>query len=163
MKKTKIALIVVCALAAALMLVACAKIYTVTFDPNGGSIASGEALQTVNEGEAATPPTPERQGYLFEGWEGDYTAVTGDVIGSRAMMEQLSQGGYDIVLANIVADVIIPLSTVVPHFLRENGVFICSGILNTRLDEVLAAIGKAGLRVTETEQQEDWCRVTATL
>ena len=79
MKKTKIALIVVCALAAALMLVACAKIYTVTFDPNGGSIASGEALQTVNEGEAATPPTPERQGYLFEGWEGDYTAVTGDV------------------------------------------------------------------------------------
>lgn len=79
MKKTKIALIVVCALAAALMLVACAKIYTVTFDPNGGSIASGEALQTVNEGEAATPPTPERQGYVFEGWEGDFTAVTGDV------------------------------------------------------------------------------------
>ena len=92
-----------------------------------------------------------------------FTAVTGDVIGSRAMMEKLAEGGYDIVLANIVADVIIPLSAVVPHFLRKDGVFICSGILETRLDEVLAAIEKAGLKVTETEKQEDWCRVTATL
>ena len=92
-----------------------------------------------------------------------FTAVTGDVIGSRAMMEKLAEGGYDIVLANIVADVIIPLSTVVPHFLRKDGVFICSGILETRLDEVLCAIEKAGLKVKETEKQEDWCRVTATL
>ena len=78
MKKFKIALITVCAVASALLLVACAKIYTVTFDPNGGSILSGENIQTINEGENATPPVPERRGYVFDGWEGNYTAVTGD-------------------------------------------------------------------------------------
>ncbi len=90
-----------------------------------------------------------------------FQAVTGNVIGDRAMMEKLSQGGYDIVLANIVADVIIPLSVVVPNFLRPDGIFICSGVLNTRLDEVLGALDHAGLVVTETEMQDDWCRISA--
>ena len=91
-----------------------------------------------------------------------FTAVTGDVIGDRTMMESL-KGGYDVVLANIVADVIIPLSRVVPEFLQEDGIFICSGILNTRLLEVLDALEHNGLQILSTEQQEDWCRVTASL
>lgn len=91
-----------------------------------------------------------------------FTALTGDVIGDAAMMETL-RGQYDVVLANIVADVIIPLSRVVPEFLREDSIFICSGILNTRLPEVLAALEQNGLQVLSTEQQEDWCRVTAAL
>lgn len=90
-----------------------------------------------------------------------FRSVTGNVIGDRAMMESLSEGGYDVVLANIVADVIIPLSAVVPHFLRPDGVFICSGILNTRLPEVERAIEAAGLTITQREMQEDWCRLTA--
>lgn len=90
-----------------------------------------------------------------------FRAVTGNVIGDKAMMESLSEDGYDVVLANIVADVIIPLSAVVPHFLRPNGVFICSGILNTRLPEVERAIEAAGLTITQREMQEDWCRLTA--
>lgn len=90
-----------------------------------------------------------------------FNAVTGNVIGDRAMMESLSEGGYDVVLANIVADVIIPLSAVVPHFLRPEGVFICSGILNTRLSEVERAIEAAGLTITQQEMQEDWCRLSA--
>ena len=91
-----------------------------------------------------------------------FTAVTGDVIGDRAMMESL-KGHYDVVLANIVADVIIPLSRVVPEFLQEDSIFICSGILNTRLPEVLDALENNGLQILSTEQQEDWCRVTAAL
>ncbi len=90
-----------------------------------------------------------------------FTAVTGDVIGDRSMMERLARGGYDIVLANIVADVIIPLSAVVPHFLRKNGVFICSGILDSRLDEVKAAVVSAGLSVRAVQTMDDWCRITA--
>ena len=90
-----------------------------------------------------------------------FRAVTGNVIGDKAMMESLSEGGYDVVLANIVADVIIPLSAVVPHFLRHDGVFICSGVLNTRLPEVERAIEAAGLTITQREMQEDWCRLTA--
>ena len=92
-----------------------------------------------------------------------FQAVTGNVIGDRAMMEKLSEGGYDIVLANIVADVIIPLSVVVPNFLRPEGIFICSGVLNTRLEEVKEALIKAGLEITEVEMQDDWCRLSARL
>ena len=91
-----------------------------------------------------------------------FTAVTGDVIGDTAMMESL-KAHYDIVLANIVADVIIPLSPVVPNFLSEDSVFICSGILHTRLREVIGAIESAGMQVLSTEQQDDWCRITAVL
>ena len=90
-----------------------------------------------------------------------FSAVTGNVIGDPAMMERLGQQPYDVVLANIVADVIIPLSAVVPHFLKENGVFICSGILNTRLPEVLSALDQAGLQVIAQEEENDWCCLTA--
>ena len=72
-----------------------------------------------------------------------FTALTGDVIGDTAMMEKLKKS-YDIVLANIVADVIIPLAPAAASFLSEDSVFICSGILNTRLPEVLSALEKAG-------------------
>ena len=89
-----------------------------------------------------------------------FTALTGDVIGDETMMRSL-EGSYDVVLANIVADVIIPLAPVVPHFLGEDSIFICSGILETRLGEVVAAIENAGMQVLSTDQQEDWCRITA--
>ena len=91
-----------------------------------------------------------------------FTALTGDVIGDKAMMEKL-QKRYDIVLANIVADVIIPLAPAAAGFLSEDSIFICSGILNTRLAEVLAALEKAGMQILSTQQQDDWCRVTAAL
>ncbi len=90
-----------------------------------------------------------------------FTAVTGNVIGDKAMMEQLAGDGYDIVLANIVADVIIPLAPVVPYFVKKTGVFICSGILEQRLDEVLAAIEAAGLTVKQVRKITDWCQITA--
>ena len=91
-----------------------------------------------------------------------FTALTGDVIGDKAMMEKL-QKRCDIVLANIVADVIIPLAPAAAGFLTEDSIFICSGILNTRLSEVLAALEKAGMQILSTQQQDDWCRVTAAL
>lgn len=90
-----------------------------------------------------------------------FTAVTGDVISDRAGMEMLAQGGYDIVLANIVADVIIPLSPVVPHFLRPNALFICSGILDVRLPEVKQAIEAAGMVILRVNMIDDWCQITA--
>ena len=89
-----------------------------------------------------------------------FTAITGDVIADRAMMEKL-RGDYDLVLANIVADVIIPLSHVVPHFLAQDGLFICSGILEQRLSEVKQAIEAAELEVINVRMIEDWCQITA--
>ncbi len=93
--------------------------------------------------------------------EDRFTAVTGDVISDRGMMEKLAGDGYDIVLANIVADVIIPLAPVVPYFVRPNGVFICSGILEQRLQEVKDAIAAAGLEIQSVNMIEDWCQITA--
>ena len=76
-------------------------------------------------------------------------------------MERLSKNRYDVVLVNIVADVIIGLSPVLPDFLTENSVLILSGILDTRLPDVLAALEQAGLTVTGIAQKEDWRCVTA--
>ena len=76
-------------------------------------------------------------------------------------MERLSQKEYGLVLVNIVADVIIGLSPVLPEFLGRDTVLICSGILDTRLPEVLEALQQAGLTVTGIREKEEWRCVTA--
>ena len=76
-------------------------------------------------------------------------------------MDELAAKEYDLVLVNIVADVIIGLSPVLPNFLTEKSVLICSGILDTRLADVTAALQKAGLTVTAVKAKEDWRCVTA--
>lgn len=55
------------------------KSYTVTFNANGGTISSGNAIQTINHGENAVPPVVSRTGYTFTGWSGVYTNITSDV------------------------------------------------------------------------------------
>jgi len=89
-----------------------------------------------------------------------FTALTGNVLGDEAFLTSLGQNS-DLVLANIVADVIIPLSPVVPRLLKADGTFVCSGVLNTRLDEVLQALDAAGLQVQAVHQEDDWCQITA--
>ena len=91
----------------------------------------------------------------------EFTALTGNVTEDREVMESLAAREYDIVLVNIVADVIIGLAPVLPNFLTEKSTLICSGILDTRLQEVLDALRAAGLTVTGTKAQEDWRCVTA--
>ena len=90
-----------------------------------------------------------------------FTALTGNVTEDKALMAKLSENEYDLVLVNIVADVIIGLSPVLPEFLTEKSTLICSGILDTRLDDVVAALEKAGLTITKIRQKEDWRCVTA--
>ncbi len=86
-----------------------------------------------------------------------FSACTGNVIEDGARMEELSRGGYDIVCANIVAGVLVRLMPVVPCFLRKDSVFICSGILQEREQEVLAAMKEAGLSLVHREQCGQWC------
>ena len=90
-----------------------------------------------------------------------FTACTGNVTADRKLMEQLAQCSYDLVLVNIVADVIIGLASVLPRFLNENSLLICSGILDVRLPEVVAALEGAGLEITRTLAKEDWRCVSA--
>ena len=91
----------------------------------------------------------------------EFAALTGNVTEDRKLMDSLSETEYDLVLVNIVADVIIGLSPVLPHFLTENSLLICSGILDVRLDDVTSALRKAGLEITSVRSKEDWRCVTA--
>ena len=91
----------------------------------------------------------------------EFTALTGNVTEDTDLMEQLSKQEYDLVLVNIVADVIIGLSPVLPHFLTASSTLICSGILDVRLEDVTAALKKAGLEITSVRSKEDWRCVTA--
>ena len=91
----------------------------------------------------------------------EFTALTGNVTKDAALMDKLSQGVYDVVLVNIVADVIIGLAPVLPRLMKENTTLICSGILDTRLSDVMAALQQAGLTVTATKAKEDWRCVSA--
>ncbi len=85
-----------------------------------------------------------------------FTALTGNVTADRALMDGLSKTEYDVVLVNIVADVIIGLAPILPHFLAPRTHLICSGILDTRLADVTAALEKAGITVTSIREKEDW-------
>ena len=90
-----------------------------------------------------------------------FTALTGNVTEDKDLMTRLAAQEYDLVLVNIVADVIIGLSPILPSFLTESSTLICSGILDVRLSDVLAALEKAGLTVTTVKEKEDWRCVTA--
>ena len=91
----------------------------------------------------------------------EFTALTGNVTEDKTMMEHLAAQTYDVVLVNIVADVIIGLSPVLPRFLQQSSILLCSGILDTRLAEVTAALERAGLQVTQVRAKEDWRSVCA--
>ena len=80
---------------------------------------------------------------------------SGNVL-SDAGMRKLLGTGYDIVLANIVADVIIPLSGIVSQFIGDSGVFITSGIIEGRQDEVKSAIISAGFEIINHQFEDEW-------
>ena len=89
-------------------------------------------------------------------------ACAGDIL-SDASLRHSFGSGYRLVLANIVSDVIIPLSAYVKDFLAPDGVFVTSGIIEGRQDEVRGAMERAGLRITAHFCEEEWHCFTAVL
>ena len=89
------------------------------------------------------------------------TVYAGNVLGDEKLAARLEPGRNRVVLANIVADVIIPLSAVVERFLTPDGAFLASGIIDTRADEVAAAIEKNGLTITRRLERSGWCAFRA--
>ena len=88
-----------------------------------------------------------------------YTVRVGDVLSDGSLRREL-EGGYDIVVANIVADVIIALAPLVPSMLRPGGTFLCSGIIDDRAEEVRTALENAGWTVLETQSADGWFAYT---
>ena len=83
------------------------------------------------------------------------TAWAGDIIADSSLRARIG-GGYQLVLANIVADVIIPLSAVVRQFMAPGAVFICSGIIEHRWPETEAALISNGFEILDHRSEEEW-------
>ncbi len=90
---------------------------------------------------------------------GENAALNGVADQLEVLVGDLSDkasGQYDIILANIVANAIISLAPAVPALMAQGGAFIASGIIDTRKDEVLAALNASGLRPTAIHEQRGW-------
>ena len=134
---------------------------------SGSGILSITALRLGAESAVGVDIDPKaediaRENAAYNGFAAPaFEAFTGNVTGDKKLMARLSEKQYGLVLVNIVADVIIGLALVLPEFLGEDTTLICSGILDTRLADVLAALERAGLTVTGVRQKEEWRCVTA--
>jgi len=82
-------------------------------------------------------------------------AWAGDIISDASLRARIG-GGYQLVLANIVADVIIALAPLVRAFMAEGATFICSGIIENRWPEVKAALEANGIEVLRHKSEEEW-------
>lgn len=90
--------------------------------------------------------------------EDKYTAYCGDIISDHELCEKIGSG-YDLITANIVADVLIAMSDLFRQKLKNNGILIISGIITERKDEVVNAVVDSGFEVIETAEGEGWAAV----
>lgn len=109
------------------------------------------------------PKAPEvaRRNAALSGLQSDrFTVFSGDILADAGMRKSLGVG-YDIVLANIVADVIISLAGIVKGFMAPDAVFICSGIIEGRQEETARALENAGFEIIGHRCREEWHCFTA--
>ncbi len=85
-----------------------------------------------------------------------YHIYSGDITKDISLFETIAERKYDIIVANIVADVIIALVPTVKKLISENGLFICSGIIEERLSDVLSAFEENGVKVLSQNKSDCW-------
>lgn len=85
----------------------------------------------------------------------------GNLIEDTGLQEKVGRECYDIVVANILADIIIPLTPVIPDRMKPGGIYITSGIIDFKEKFVAEAIEKAGLEILEVTRQNEWVSITA--
>lgn len=90
--------------------------------------------------------------------EGSYTVRCGNVLSDEALRAEIGSG-YDLITANIVADVLKAMAPLFPQFLKKTGTLIISGIIVERKDEVIAAMEAQGFVVTDCREKEGWAAV----
>lgn len=90
-----------------------------------------------------------------------YTAYCGNVINDSQLAEKIGEG-YDLITANIVADVLIAMSSLFMKFIRKGGTLIISGIITERKDEVVEAVKNAGFSMNDIREADGWCAVSFT-
>lgn len=80
----------------------------------------------------------------------------GDILSDENLCKEICEVQYDVVVANIVADVVIAIAPIVPNFIKSNGIFIASGVIDERLDDVLAAFTSSDIDVIWQKAFEGW-------
>ena len=90
-----------------------------------------------------------------------YEVMIGNIIDDKEVQDKVGYEKYDIVAANILADVLVPLTPVIIHQLKKGGIYITSGIIEDKEEVVVEAVKKAGLEVLEVNHQVEWVSVTA--
>ena len=90
-----------------------------------------------------------------------FDMVIGNIIDDKAIQDQAGYEKYDIVTANILADVLIPLTPVIVNQMKKGAYYITSGILDVKEEVVVEAVKAAGLTVVEVTHQGEWVSVTA--
>lgn len=90
-----------------------------------------------------------------------FDMMIGNIITDRQVQDKVGYGCYDIVVANILADVLVPLTPVIVNQLKPGGIYITSGIIDDKEETVVEAVKAAGLKVLEVTYQGEWVSVTA--
>ncbi len=93
--------------------------------------------------------------------EGSMDVMIGNIIDDKSVQDAVGYEKYDIVVANILADVLIPLTPVILHQMKSGGIYITSGIIDEKENDVVEAVKAAGLEIVEVTHQNDWVSVTA--
>lgn len=131
----------------------------VDIDPIAVGVTAENA--EVNHLTAAVCKKAENGLPVFTGKSGRIEVTDGNVIGDSALREAVGLWKYDIVVANILADVIIPLSGVVREFMKPGALFISSGIINMKQEAVEEALKENGFEIVEIVTQGDWVSIVA--
>lgn len=90
-----------------------------------------------------------------------FDMMIGNIIDDKEVQDKVGYEKYDIVTANILADVLVPLTPVIVHQMKPGAVYITSGILDVKEEVVKEAVVAAGLEVVEVTHQDEWVSVTA--
>ena len=106
-------------------------------------------------------PAVEENKEAYQIVDETFDMVIGNIIDDKAIQDQAGYEKYDIVTANILADVLIPLTPVIVNQMKKGAYYITSGILDVKEEVVVEAVKAAGLTVVEVTHQGEWVSVTA--
>ncbi len=90
-----------------------------------------------------------------------YHVRAGNILEDEILQQAYSGKQYDLVVANIVADVIIALTKQVPDYIKDGGIFLCSGIITERKEDVLHALEETGFTVLQIKEKTSWVAIAA--
>ena len=91
----------------------------------------------------------------------DFEMMIGNIIDDKEVQDRVGYEKYDIVVANILADVLVPLTPVIVNQMKPGGIYITSGIIDEKEETVTEAVKAAGLEIVEITYQGEWVSVTA--